>query len=206
MMRLAAKLRRLPEFLRALVRRGLRGIFGLDVSLPTEDRRLLEQVVLPYFASDPAFSRVLFVGCDWYTSHYEKLFAGREYWTLEKDKHRRKHGAERHVTDALVNLSAHFGERHFDLIVVNGVLGWGLDDREEAERSLLACAAALREGGVLVLGWNDVAEKRPLVPEEARSLQRLRPWPFPPLASARHQTATANRHTFSFFVRPAAAS
>jgi hypothetical protein len=201
-MRFAAKLRRLPELLRALLYRGLRGIFGLDVSLPTEDRRLLEQTVLPYFASDPAFGRVLFVGCDWYTSHYQKLFAGREYWTLEKDPGRRRHGAPRHVTDALANLLAHFEERHFDLIVVNGVLGWGLDDPGEAERSLFACAAALREGGVLVLGWNDVAEKRPLVPEESPSLERLRPWPFPPLRAARHQTATANRHTFSFFVRP----
>jgi SAM-dependent methyltransferase len=197
-----AKLRRLPELLRALLHRGLRGI-GLDVSLPTEDRRLLEHVVLPYFAGDPAYRRVLFVGCDWYTSHYEKLFTGREYWTLEKEARRRKHGAARHVTDALANLKAHFAERHFDLIVVNGVLGWGLDDAEEAERSLLACAGALREGGVLVLGWNDVAGKRPLVPEEAASLKSLRPWPFPPLSAARHQTATANRHTFSFFVRPA---
>ena len=201
-MKLAAKLRRLPELLRALLHRGLRGIFGLEVSLPTEDRRLLEQVVLPHFARDAAFARVLFVGCDWYTSHYEKLFAGREYWTLEKDAGRRKHGARRHVTDALANLGAHFEERHFDLIVVNGVLGWGLDDAEEAERSLLACAEALRGGGVLVLGWNDVAGKRPLVPEEAASLKRLRPWPFPPFQAARHQTATANRNTFSFFVRP----
>jgi SAM-dependent methyltransferase len=199
--RLLAKLRRAPELLRALLFRGLRGV-GVDVSLPTEDRRLLEQVVLPYFAAAPRFGRVLFVGCDWYTSRYEKLFAGRDYWTLEKDPRRRKHGAARHVTDALVNLPAHFAERHFDLIVVNGVLGWGLDEPEEAERSLAACVETLREGGVLVLGWNDVAEKRPLVPEEARSLQPLRPWPFPPLGTARHQTATANRHTFSFFVRP----
>jgi SAM-dependent methyltransferase len=205
-MSLAAKLRRLPELGRALLHRGLRGVFGLEVSLPTEDRRLLEQVVLPYFARDAAYARVLFVGCDWYTSHYGKLFAGRAYWTLEKDPGRRKHGGVQHVTDALANLRAHFEASWFDLIVVNGVLGWGLDDRDEAERSLLACAESLREGGVLVLGWNDVAEKRPLAPEDSKSLARLAPWPFPPLGAARHLTATANRHTFSFYVRPPAAS
>lgn len=201
-----SKLRKVPELARALGLRALRTVFGADVSLPTEDRRLLERVMLPYFAAEAAFTKVLFVGCDWYTRHYEGLFAGREYWTLEKEPRRRKYGAARHVTDALANLGAHFQDGAFDLIVVNGVLGWGLDDREEAELSLGACVRALREGGVLVLGWNDVAEKRPLPPEESRSLQQLRPWSFPPLGSARHATATANRHTFSFYERPAASA
>jgi len=204
-MKIYSKLRKLPELGRALLHRGLRAL-GFQVSLPTEDRRLLESVLLPYFAKDGAFERVLFVGCDWYTSQYEKLFAGKEYWTLEKEPRRRKHGAARHVTDALVNLGAHFQEGHFDLIFVNGVLGWGLDDPEEAEASLGACERALRAGGVLVLGWNDVAEKRPLAPEDSRSLGRLRPWVFPPLGAARHATATRNRHTFSFYARPAAGS
>lgn len=202
-MKITAKLRRLPELARALALRGLRR-FGLDVSLPTEDRRLLERVVLPYLAEADAFANVLFVGCDWYTTQYERVFARKQYWTLEKDPGRRKYGAARHITDSLAQLGAHFPERHFDLIVVNGVLGWGLDDSEEAEASLEACRSALREGGVLVLGWNDVAEKRPLRPEESRSLAQLQPWVFPPLGTARHATATTNRHTFSFYMRPKA--
>ena len=203
-MKLHPKLRKLPELGHALLLRGLRNVLGLDVSLPTEDRRLLERVVLPYFAQADAFTRLLFVGCDWYTRHYDKMFAAKEYWTLEKESGRRKHGGTRHVTDALVNLGRHFPDGHFDVIVVNGVLGWGLDDREEAEASLDACGRALGEGGVLVLGWNDVAAKRPLVPQESRSLARLAPWVFPPLGTARHATTTANRHTFSFYMRPAA--
>lgn len=199
-----SKIKKLPELAWALALRGLRTVFGLDVSLPTEDRRLLERVVLPHLARVDAFARVLFVGCDWYTTQYEQLFSGKEYWTLEKDPGRRKYGAARHATDSLARLGAHFPERHFDLIVVNGVLGWGLDDREEAEASLEACGRALREGGVLVLGWNDVAQKRPLRPEESPSLARLQPWVFPPLGTARHATATTNRHTFSFYVRPMA--
>ncbi len=202
-MTVLSKLRKLPELLHALLLRGLRGLLGIELSLPTEDRRVLEKVVLPYLGE--ACSRVLFVGCDWYTSHYEKLFAGKEYWTLEKEPRRRKYGAARHVTDVLANLAAHFPPGHFDAIVVNGVLGWGLDGRAEAEASLEACRLALREGGVLVLGWNDVPEKRPLAPEESQSLARLRPFVFPPLGSARHATATVNRHTFSFYSRPAAA-
>jgi SAM-dependent methyltransferase len=198
-----SKLRRLPELGHVLVRRALRGLFGLELSLPTEDRRVLERVVLPYLGGAAPFGRVLFVGCDWYTSDYERLFAGKEYWTLEKEPRRRKYGAARHVTDSLVNLAAHFPPGHFDAIVVNGVLGWGLDGRDEAEASLEACRVALRAGGVLVLGWNDVPEKRPLPPEESRSLARLEPWEFPPLGSARLATATANRHTFSFYSRPA---
>ncbi len=201
-MNLAAKWRRLPEHLRFLWLRAWHVALGGEVSLSTEDRRVFEQVVMPYFAERPEFGRVLFVGCDWYTAHYGRIFAGREYWTLEKDLGRRKFGSERHITDALQNLLAHVKPGFFDLVLCNGVLGWGLNDPEEAERSFEACRLALRPGGVLVLGWNDVPEKRVLALAESSSLRRFAPFILPPLGASSHVTVTANRHTFSIFVRP----
>jgi len=203
---LAAKWRRLPEHLRFLFLRGWHAVVGGDVSLSTDDRRVFETIVMPYFAARPEFQRVLFVGCDWYTAHYGRIFAGREYWTLEKDPGRRKFGSANHITDALQNLPAHVKPGFFDLVLCNGVLGWGLNDPEEAERSLEACRVALRPGGVLVLGWNDVPEKRVLSLAESKSLARFEPLVLPALGAASHVTATGNRHTFNFFVRPLGAS
>jgi hypothetical protein len=174
--------------------------FGLETPLKTDDRHILEQVIIPYFVR-PEFSRILFVGCDYYTSHYNRLFAGKEYWTLEKDPARSKYGASRHVTDVLKNVSRHFAPGYFDVILCNGVLGWGLFDREEIEESFEGCFVCLREGGVLLLGWNDTSEKLPFPLEESRSLGRFRPFPFPPLGTPRHLTQNPNRHTFSFFVK-----
>src|SRR5882724_8239237 len=57
-------------------------LFGLNLHLNTDDRRVLEKVILPYFASQSEFLRILFVGCDWYTKPYGKYFKEKEYWTI----------------------------------------------------------------------------------------------------------------------------
>lgn len=186
----------------ALGRRGVHAVFGLEHPLPSEDRRLFEDVVMPYFAREERFRRVLFVGCDWYTKHYERIFATQEYWTLEKDPARARYGSARHVSDVLANIGRHFAPASLDLILCNGVVGWGIDDLVTAEASFDACHTALREQGVLVVGWNDVPHKTPFRLEECAALRRLRPFVFPPLGSAELQVPVRLRHTFSFFVKP----
>ena len=184
--------------------RALRTLLRRDVPLPVEDRRVLETQILPWFAERPEYARVLFVGCDWYTKPYEKHFGAREYWTLEVDPRRRAFGATRHVTDGLERLAAHFEPGYFDLILCNGVVGWGLNEAAAVEAAFEACATRLRAGGVLVLGWNDLPERRPFPLEESPALSRLVPLVFPPLGAVRHETATRNRHVFAFFQRPPA--
>src|SRR5882724_1053750 len=107
---------------------------GLTVPLETEDRRVLEQIVIPDLLSDGSVRSVLFVGCDWYTRHYSRtLFSMVDYWTIEPDPARRKYGAKQHVVDVLQQLLQHFLPGKFDLIVCNGVFGYGLDARADCE-------------------------------------------------------------------------
>jgi len=179
--------------------RTLRFLLRRHVPLPVEDRRVLETRILPYFAERAEYARVLFVGCDWYTKPYEQLFAAREYWTLEVDPARRRFGAARHVTDGLENLAAHFAPGYFDVILVNGVVGWGLNEASAVERAFEACVERLRAGGALVLGWNDLPERRPFPLEESPALRALEPLPLPPLGGARYETRTRNRHVFAVF-------
>jgi len=181
-------------------------LLSRPVALPVEDRRVLESLVLPYFAERPEYARVLFVGCDWYTKPYERFFEQREYWTLEVDPRRRKHGAARHVTDSLERLAEHFPPGHFDLILCNGVVGWGLNEAAPVQRALEACVTGLAPGGVLVLGWNDVPERRPFPLEESSALRQLEPLVLEPLGVARYETATRNRHVFAFLRKSPAAS
>lgn len=199
---LLTRLRNAPDQLRWLVVRTLRGAVGLPTSLDTQDRRLLEREILPWFGARAEYRRVLFVGCDWYTRHYDAFFDGREYWTLEKDPARRRYGAARHVADSVVHLADHFPEASFELILMNGVLGWGLDDPAEAETALAACATRLASGGVLLLGWNDVPEKRILDPDESPALARLEAWSFPPFGESRRVAPGRIRHTYDFYRRP----
>jgi hypothetical protein len=200
---LGQRLRRIPEHARALGLRFLSEAVGLPVSLGTPDRRLLEERVLPWLAASPEVPSVLFVGCEWYTARYGRAFAGKEYWTIDMDPRATRHGAPgRHVVAPMQELDRHFAPGSLGAIVCNGVLGWGLDQREEAERAFAACVLCLRPGGVLVLGVNDVPEKRVYPLSESRELARLEPFVFPPLRAASHLVPGPGRHMYLFFKKP----
>jgi hypothetical protein len=174
---------------------------GADLRLKTADRAVLESRILPYFAQDASFERILFVGCDWYTKGYARLFADKEYWTLEPNPNRRKFGAARHIVDVAQNVGRHFRPGALDAIVMNGVFGFGLNERQAVEATFAGLHVCLRGGGVFVFGWNDVRENRPFPPEEIESLKRFSPFVFPPLGSAHERVNAANRHIYSFYTK-----
>ena len=176
-------------------------IGALRLGLPTRDRRVLEDLLLPYFAARPDVDHVLFVGCGWYTRSYAKMFEGKDYVTLDVDPAKRRHGAARHVCDSLARLEAHFPADSLDLVVCNGVFGWGLDERTEVEAAFAACRACLRSGGMLVLGWNDIPARRPFPLGECEALKRFARYTLPPLGKATLETGTRNRHVFDFYVK-----
>lgn len=189
-----------------IVRYGLvRAFARLTGSKPRHrapDRILFDEKILPALAADRRFARVLFVGCDWYTEHVEDLFAAREFTTIEVDPARARHGAKRHIEAPLSQLGAHRADGSLDLIVCNGVIGWGLDDPVEIARSLAACATALAPSGVLLVGWDDVPEKRPVDVSAAVEHAGLRPIAAAGLAP-RIDTGTYARHVFGFWEKPA---
>ena len=185
-----------PHFAYDVIRRQL----GLKVSLETEDRRVLEQIIFPGLVEDPTIGAGLFVGCGWYTKQYERLFSPRvDYWTIDPDPARRKFGAKQHVIAPLEELERHFPKDRFDLIICNGVYGWGLDERAVCESAFAQCHACLRDGGLFLLGWDDLPARTPVPPEELESLSLFTPWRFPALDSSRYRTDTPYRHTYAFY-------
>lgn len=180
------------------------GLLGFKARHGARDRRILDERILPRLAGNQRFARVLFVGCDWYTEHVEDLFAarGREYATLEIDPGRARHGARRHIVGALKDLGRHFPAGTLDLIVCNGVIGWGLNDPGEIERSMAACVTALSSGGVLLLGWDDVPEKLPVPMARIQALDSMRACAPEGFEHPVIETGTYARHTFGFWQKP----
>jgi SAM-dependent methyltransferase len=181
-------------------RRVVRKRLGLPTPLNTTDRIVLEQVIFPEYSKDPSIQTLLFVGCRSYTVHYrERFFPRQSFWTIEPDPAAAVHGAPQHVVAPLEELSRHFPEGHFDLIVCNGVFGWGLDGREQCEAAFSQCHARLKSGGHFLLGWDDIAQRSPLDLNTLSSLKRFQEYSFPPLGTSRYLTDTLYRHTYAFY-------
>ena len=180
----------------------VRNALGLANPMRTPDRDTLEQVILPAYASRADIKNVLFVGCDWYTAHYDKMLPGRDYRTIDPDPWKRRFGGRRHVVAGLEELSAHVAPDSLDLIVCNGVFGWGLDDRADCERAFAGCFDVLRTAGELVIGWNDVAAHRPLELASLVSLARFRPLRFEALGATQYLANAENGHVYNFYVKP----
>ena len=185
-----------PGLAGRLVRKRLR----LPTPLNTTDRDVLERIIFEHFRSDPAIKTMLFVGCDSYTAHYQRrYFSAVNYWTLEPESAMRRFGATQHVVAPLEHLGRHFSAEYFDLIICNGVYGWGLDGAEQCEAAFSQCYACLRKDGFLLLGWDDVPRRTPVALESIPSLGRFRKYSLPALGSWRYLTATPYRHTYDCY-------
>jgi SAM-dependent methyltransferase len=183
--------------------RDIKHLFGFESFLNTEDRRVLEQIIFPHFLNDQSFRSILFVGCDWYTRGYNKIFeAQKNYITLDPDLGKRKYGGKQHIPDKLQKLDRYFDSGSLDLILCNGVFGWGLNKRTDIDQAFRACFDLLRGNGVLVLGWNDIEELCPFPLHHSKSLALFKPLYFPPLKTDVYVTDTAYRHTYNFYVKP----
>jgi SAM-dependent methyltransferase len=172
---------------------------GFDLRLVSDDRRILEEIIFPFIVGRADFRRILFIGCDWYTAGYARVFKGREFWTLEIDSRRGRYGSAHHILDAAENVRAHFERESFDAIFCNGVFGCGLNEREQVDRAFRGFRECLRPDGLFVLGWNDTPERKPFSPESSadKFFSRLA---FPPVKRWRWPTENPNEHTFDFYI------
>jgi len=195
----------MPPAWRRLVPRSLRLRSRLRLKngrwrLATPDRVLLEDVIVPAFLDRNDIRRVLDVGVAWYTRTYPRLFRGIEYHTIDVDPAARRIAGRHHHTLSMTDLATVYPPDTFDLVVCNGVFGWGLDTVEQVERGLEASADVLRPGGWLVVGWNDMAGRR--IPDlDALASRRFQRAVLPAAQADHLVTSTHYAHRYDFFVR-----
>jgi hypothetical protein len=158
-------------------------LFGIGregIRLPS--RQMLEQDILPRLGA-LGFRRALFVGVAPYTSHYEAIArrGGATWATCDVNPSAAVWGAKEHVTAPIEEIDRRFPPAAFDAVIVNGVLGFGLDTPAQVERAFTAVTNVLREGGLLLLGWNSDAAPDPLGAERMRTdFRAAAELPFPP--------------------------
>lgn len=169
--------------------------------LATPDRIFLEDVVVPFFTARDDVRAVLDIGVDWYTRSYPRLFNKQEYWTIDMDPDKGQFATANHHTGSMTQLTDFFPAGKFDLVLCNGVVGWGLNDPADVARALEECARVLRPGGWLVLGWND-REGHQVPGLLGIMAEHFRPFVHPAVGTDHHITDTSYSHRYDFFRRP----
>jgi hypothetical protein len=126
---------------------------GYVAGLP--DRRYWESAIMPALL-DAGIERVLFVGCGSYTRHIHAAFESRgiECWTSDIAAENAVWGnPHRHIVCDIAQIANHVPAAHFDAVLFNGVMGYGVTGRL-METIAPVLHSILRPPGFLLIGWN----------------------------------------------------
>ena len=165
------------------------------------DRRFLRRVLLPALAHPG--DRILLVGCRRYNAADPALVeqAGATCWTIDIDPTCAGWGAPgRHLTAPIQAIAQLVPAEFFDVVVLSGVFGFGVNAAADQQTALAACAEVIRHGGLLALGWNTDRTRDP-APLASRMFEPACLPNQPPRMSF-----AASTHVFDLYRRRAAAS
>lgn len=140
-----------------------------EVKMPSPDRDVLERTILGALFTDTAVRAIAFVGCAGYTAWYPALFRfrpGVRFATIDPDPAQASYGARGdHHRATLQSFANEAGEAGaFEVVVVNGVVGYGIDSPEDQAAALEAAHRLLRPGGRLVIGYDETGAVATLGP------------------------------------------
>lgn len=164
--------RRLERFIPMGWARSLYWMMMSRQILSRNDRIFLEQTIVPLITGLD-MRHVLFVGCRPYTRHYPKAFAshGLTLWTMDIDPDAERFGhANHHCTEDVLKLSNTTFPVVFDAVIVNGVIGYGVNEPGEIDAAFQAFGRTMPTGSLLVVGWNTDRSIDPLTLPSARTL------------------------------------
>jgi hypothetical protein len=175
--------------------------------LPTHDRRILEDRILPAVAVDAEVHRLLFVGCNEASAWYPAAFGlapGLIFETIDPDPAAARFGSRRSHAVMRLEALAELPERRgsCDAVVLNGVFNYGTNDDASKQSVLCACHLLLRERGTLVLGHREPVDGG--APDLDLGLIRVSAWhstAIPGLGTSAYRTDHPNGHTFRAFLR-----
>ncbi len=99
--------------------------------------------------------RILFVGCAYYTWPTLKRFnKGVELLTVDIDEQNEIWGCKNHLVASILDIDQHTTPHSFDIVLLNGVFGHGVDSPEMQEQTYKALHTVLKPDGMLLVGWN----------------------------------------------------
>lgn len=144
---------------------GLAAHCNIDFRLHAPNRAFLENEIFTYVnrlaAESDAGLDFLFVGLDKHNWHYPRLLSV-DFHSLDLKKKNAVYGRRgRHKVGNAMQMAELYAENAFDVVVANGLIGFGVDTQADFHRLIAQCHWVLKPGGLLVLGYNDRLERAP---------------------------------------------
>ncbi len=182
--------------------------------LRSHDRYILEQVIFRELVITERFKNILFAGCSYYTRCYPFIFdkfTRVSFSTVDPDPAMVCYGSKKNHTvgplQAMNGLEKN--KNAYDLVIVNGVFGFGIDTEADKTSAIDTAYELLRPGGRLLIGYNDIAHLpdaeggRSQLRYDFSSIDKARwePAAIPGLQSSDFLTKSSNRHRFLCFAK-----
>ncbi len=141
---------------RHILPRPLRKRMGNIIIASLPSRMHMQTVLLPAIAA-AGCTRMLFVGAQSYNLGFYRDCAalGITVWSLDFDPASALYGAPAgHFTGDIRRVDSLTGDLRFDVIIFNGILGFGINTAPDAIAALEAMAKIAAPGALLLVGWN----------------------------------------------------
>lgn len=167
-----------------------------------EDRKYLREVMLPAMAEAKP-SNVMLAGTRRYNVGYPKLLDQQStaVWTLDFDPRAARFGnGYLHRTCDIREIDRVFSGIRFDVVHINGLLGFGINTDDDIKLMIEAVHRTLVPGGYMMLGWDADATEDPLSnPDVLASFHHAGLAPLP----ARYSVVgcSGHDHVFDWFRR-----
>lgn len=145
--------------------------------------------------------RMLFVGTQAYNRPFYRHCQGLSVFSIDPDPANARYAAPSgHSIGFIQDIARLAPGEKFDVIVFNGIIGFGVNDVPAALDALAAMAGAAAPGALLVIGWNPGRT-------DGAEIQALRPLLTPTTLGALPQAvefpalgrAQRNPHVYEFF-------
>ena len=130
---------------------------GFNVYLKTQDRYFLELKIFPFLNKIKISNHetLLFIGVAAYTKHYYQIINYKTY-TIDLHKNNTKYGnGIYHTHGNAIDLSKIYNSNNFNVIIANGLLGYGINNLTDFNKFLFECFKCIANGGMLVIGFNN---------------------------------------------------
>lgn len=132
---------------------------GIEFPVKSSNRIFLETNIFQYinqtYGAKQPRSTGLFIGTDKRSWHYPKVL-DLDLHTIDIDKKKALYGnPKHHVVGSATALENHYNEASFEVIIGNGLIGFGMNHQAQCEQLLMGAALLLKPNGIFIIGFND---------------------------------------------------